>query len=316
MTDTLTAAPIFTRGQAKAADEELYYAMLAAADSADRVARSVTSIHYTVGDSYRRQFDSRSGWKLTRDEAIKAAADMAATDSTYKGREAREALALLTAAEDKLDQADAEVLAADKWADHGRWNRFAIVPGGHIHQKFGCFTLRPTTDVRWAYKVSGDTVQDAIDTYGDALCSHCYPDAPVAQTLGKIETDANGHPLTKAQAQAIRDARQAEKDAKIAAKNAKRVFVPGTTTPVVDVEGREVSTEVALNRLILEAMDRRADSKHWGAEREERRTGKVLPTYGEWLPYALEALAAKRGVAVADLRAEYDKKLAKKLARG
>ena len=311
---------IYTREQAKAQDKVLYEAMLALADKNARHGLALSDLHHVVGDSYRRRYDARSGWKLTHEEAVAKAQEIAATDTTYVGRQAQEGIDRLAKAQEAVEVAKAEEKAADHWADHGRWPRYAVVPGGHIHKETGCFTLRWDTDVRWAYPVSGDSVEEAIAEYGEALCSHCYPDAPVAQTLGKVEVDADGHPISKAQAQAIRDAKAAEKAAKLAAKEAKMVFVPGTKNLVRGPDKYEIKSEVTLVREIVSALAKRSDGRSFYASKLNRQTGEneidtSYPTYGEWVAYAIEALAAKHGKTVEEVKAEMDKKLRAKNAR-
>ena len=296
MTTTTTTAEIYTREQAKEADHELYKAMLVVADKKSRRTSALNSVHRAAGDSYRRQYDSRSGWKLSEAEATTKAADIAATDVTYIGRQAQSALDRLVAAEAELAQAKADQKAADKWADHGRWNRYAVVPGGHIHTEMGCFTLRWDTDVRWAYQVSGDSVAEAIEVYGEVLCSHCFPQAPVAQTLGKVATDPNGHPMTRAAAQAALAAKQAEKAAKEAAKNAAAVVDPATGKVLFKTE-RGATNAVASD----------LDSAIW--------YGPTHPSYSEWiglLDQVSAALGAKQNRPAAEVRAELVAKAEKK----
>lgn len=294
MTNT-TATATFTREQAKAADKELYDAMLVVADKAARVEHALNRIHRVVGDTYRRQYDSRSGWKMTDAEAIAQVAKIAA-GITYSADEAQNDLDRLTAAGAELDQARAAKALADKWADNGRWNRYAVVPGGHIHTNDGCFTLRWNTDVRWAYQISGDSVADAIDAYGEALCSHCYPEAPVAQTLGKVATDPNGHPITRAEAQAALAAKEAEKAAKEAAKVAAAVIDPVTGKVLFKTE------RGATNAIASEL----SDALHYGP---------THPDFSRWIAYIdriVAALAAKWNRPAAEVKAELQAKAEKK----
>lgn len=294
MTNT-TATATFTREQAKAADKELYDAMLVVADKAARIERALNNIHYAAGDSYRRRYDSRSGWKMTDAEAIAQVAKIAA-GITYSADEAQNDLDRLTAAGAELDQARDAKEMADKWVDNGRWNRYAVVPGGHIHTNDGCFTLRWNTDVRWAYQISGDSVADAIDAYGEALCSHCYPEAPVAQTLGKVATDPNGHPITRAEAQAALAAKEAEKAAKEAAKNAAAVIDPETGKVLFKTE------RGATNAIASEL----SDALHYGP---------THPDFSRWIAYidtVVVALAAKWNRPAAEVKAELQAKAEKK----
>lgn len=284
----------YTREQAKAADKELYDAMLVVADKQARLQAAMDSVHHHAGDE-RTGYGARSAWKMDDLTAVANCADKAAGD-TYYAPNASRALDRLHAAEVELAEAREARKAADKWADNGRWNRYAVVPGGHIHTEFGCFTLRIDTDVRWAYPVSGDSVAEAIDTYGDTLCSHCFPDAPVAQTLGKVAVDANGHPLTKAEADAIKAAKAAEKAAKDAAKAAAAVVDPVTGKVLFKTE-----------RGATNAVSSALDAAIW--------YGPDHPSYDEWiaeLDAVSAALAAKHGREAADVRAELVAKAEKK----
>ena len=328
MSAPTTTTDIFTREQVKEADRVLNELHYEADTESQRVGYAA--------DSLRRLVDRETGWGRDRawgktfKQAFAEVTELAATDETYIGHNAQSAL-------DKLAEARAEMAVADEavkaqsalWAQHGRWDRYSVVPGGHIHTNWrDCHTLRDTTTVLWAYQASGDSVDEAIEVYGTVLCTHCFPDAPVEKTGGKTLTDANGNVLTKAEAQAIKDARDAEKAAKLAAKNAKAVFVPGTTDLVLDSDLREIKTErtlvtaiidmLANNGYYAESLNRRSsratkrDRNNW----DNVTIDESYPTYGEWLTYAYTALAAKHGKTVEEIKAEMDKKLRARNARG
>lgn len=215
---------VFSRDEAKASDKKLYDLMLDQARAASGVTSALNRVHHAVKDDYRRSYDSRSGWKLSDQEAVDKAEKLAAEDGTYIGSDAAKALGQLIDAQAKLAEADKAVeVQNSEWVLHGMWPRYSVVPGGHIHNELGCFTFHrglSRTDVRWAYPVSGDTVEDAIEVYGAALCTHCFPDAPVDKTVEKVGMDAEGNPMTKAEVAAIKEAKAAEKAAALAAKNA------------------------------------------------------------------------------------------------
>lgn len=328
--NTTTATEIFTREQAKEADRVLNELMYETARKEQRVVWAEQSL--------RRLVDRETGWGRDRawgksfEQALAEVRAQAATvdsEKPWTQREAQEALDKLDEAISQLNTAKlAESNQGALWAAHGRWNRYSVVPGGHIHTNGrACHTLRMTTTVLWAHPVSGDTVADAIATYGTVLCTHCFPDAPVEQTGGKVLTDADGNPLTLAEAKAIKDARDAEKAAKLAAKNAKAVFVPGTTDLVLDADLREIKTERTLVTEIVNMLSRVGysasglEQRSSSATKRDRKTWEVVgidesyPTYGEWLEYAYNALAAKHGKTVAEVKAEMDKKLQAKNAR-
>lgn len=70
-------------------------------------------------------------------------------------------------------------------ANYGGWNRFFHVI--HIHKDMNCSSFRPTTRVGWLPDVSGLTVEEAVATHGETLCTKCYPDAPVALTVKPVD---------------------------------------------------------------------------------------------------------------------------------
>jgi hypothetical protein len=81
----------------------------------------------------------------------------------------------------------------------GGWPRYFLVISsiGHIHSSTACSTCRRTTGFGWMPEHSGLTEAQAIaklDKRADALCSVCFPDAPVVSKRTKI---------TKAQAEKL-----------------------------------------------------------------------------------------------------------------
>lgn len=89
-----------------------------------------------------------------------------------------EAIAVLT---EQIRPLDAEFLR------RGRWTRFFLVPGGHIHRTLNCSTCnrgRTMTDFRWLPALSGLSDADAVTAHGAILCTVCFPDAPVEWTNG------------------------------------------------------------------------------------------------------------------------------------
>jgi hypothetical protein len=64
-----------------------------------------------------------------------------------------------------------------------RWTRFfpsVTKSQPHIHRTLTCRTLYPTTVMTWAPALSGKTDEQAVAELDEALCSVCFPDAPVA----------------------------------------------------------------------------------------------------------------------------------------
>jgi hypothetical protein len=292
----MTTTTIFTREQAKASDAKLVELQDVAYVALDKMARATDNLRHTVGD--RKQGWGRDArWTMTKSEAVAKAAEIAANDTTYVGRAAGEALARYSEAADAyIAASDAATKQGREWRENGMWSRFLVVPGGHIHTNDGCFTLRADTRTAWLPELSGDTEADAVEVYGEVLCSHCYPSAPVAWQGGKTVTDSKGRVLTKVEQAAAKDAKAAEKAAKDAAKAASEV--------------RDIHSGRLLYKTVRGATNAVAsdlDSAIW--------YGPTHPSYKEWielLDQVSAALAAKHGRDAAEVRAELVAKAEKK----
>lgn len=126
----------------------------------------------------------------------------------------------LQAARDNADEAHrAYEEAAVQYAG---WSRFFAVMGGHIHSSRRCNTCYPTTRFGWLPALSGLTEADAVDMYGDMLCTICFPSAPVEQTTSMFDG------LTRVEREAKRAERAAEKATRDAKKAAKTLDTPIT----------------------------------------------------------------------------------------
>ena len=85
-------------------------------------------------------------------------------------------------------------------AQYTGWSRFFLVTntGGHIHSGTNCSTCRWDTSFAWLPELSGLTEADAVEEYGEILCSICYPSAPVEWTNGVNKKTAAQKRLHKA----------------------------------------------------------------------------------------------------------------------
>jgi hypothetical protein len=70
------------------------------------------------------------------------------------------------------------------------WQRFFLVE--HIHSSQRCSSFRPTTRIGWLPKVSGLTEAEAVAEYGAALCTICFPSAPVELTRAQPDGSCSG----------------------------------------------------------------------------------------------------------------------------
>jgi hypothetical protein len=140
---------------------------------------TVDTLHRAAGD---RKY-TRRPWNMTLAEA-KAATPTSAHNAQAHAR-ALENLADRDAELARLDEA----IAADNavWHANGCWNRFFMVPGGHIHATMNCPTcnkgLEPTT-FGWLPQLSGLTEAEAVAAHGAILCTVCFPSAPTEWTNG------------------------------------------------------------------------------------------------------------------------------------
>lgn len=66
------------------------------------------------------------------------------------------------------------------------WARFIAVANGHLHSGTRCVggSIGISTTIGWHPELSGKTEADAVELLGERLCSHCFPSAPVAWTVG------------------------------------------------------------------------------------------------------------------------------------
>jgi hypothetical protein len=104
----------------------------------------------------------------------------------YEYRHARQALVKRV----ELEAERQSILAAiaeleSRWTG---WSRFFLVTSssGHVHRSMACSTCRPTTTFGWLPELSGQTEAQAVAELGPALCSVCFPSAPVEHQGGKL----------------------------------------------------------------------------------------------------------------------------------
>ncbi len=96
---------------------------------------------------------------------------------------------------ERLREARKAVRAWDL-ANYKGWQRFFMVPGGHIHASTGCHSLRITTLITWLPELSGETEAEAVAEHGAMLCTKCFPSAPVEWTIGNADpSKCSGAPI-------------------------------------------------------------------------------------------------------------------------
>ncbi|ASR85241.1 hypothetical protein I5H06_gp63 [Mycobacterium phage SirPhilip] len=170
----------YTKAEAKAADAILaeltgtYYAAYGVWQAA------VDRVHSAAGDS-----KTRYGWKMSTDDALAKAQERADDERIvrYNREGYARAIAAYTPALDSVRVAD-QAIDEHEAANYKGWQRFFLVPDGHIHATRACSSLRITTKIGWLPNLSGETEAEAVAAHGAMLCTKCFPSAPVEWTRG------------------------------------------------------------------------------------------------------------------------------------
>lgn len=172
----------YTKDQAKAHDAAVAEALKAESAAASGVDAAEYTAHQVAGDRRVTKGRREQVWTMSLADVKVALQAKAETDGGAAAARALEELAAKQAAyrEARGVVNDLETV----WREHGRWSRFYLVPGGHIHSSTGCHTLRLRTRVGWLPELSGETEAEAVATQGPLLCSICFESAPLEWTVG------------------------------------------------------------------------------------------------------------------------------------
>jgi hypothetical protein len=153
----------------------------------ERIASAENSIHWIANSQYH-YIRRTKVYTTTIDEAIaKIEATVVTSERIHPNiRTALETIARRA----ELIETKAQIEAVERelneiYEAFGRWSRFFVVPGGHIHSSMDCHSCYPTTRFGWLPELSGLTEAEAVAEHGTILCSFCYPSAPVEWTLSK-----------------------------------------------------------------------------------------------------------------------------------
>lgn len=199
-------------------------------------------------------------------------------------------------ADDAVDAAAANVARLNRIYAEQPWPRFYLVPQGHLHSSTACQTCNRqgyATAFSLIPELSGDTEAEAVAEMGAVLCTVCYPSAPVEHTDGST---------VGRRTQAERDAKAADKAAKLDAKRAKAIH--DDLSPLVCSNGDRPATIIAVQRLLSARLQ---DLGGYGAEH---------PSAAKWAADArlcAEALAARLDGAADEILATAAGKAAKRV---
>jgi hypothetical protein len=166
-------------------------------DTKRRITAAEDAAHREAGDKQHYQ-GRRRVWGMPAETALAAAP------------KARAQRAPLLA---ELAGIAAEITAMNEIYRTAPWTRFfpsITKSNSHIHESLSCRTLHFDTRMSWAPELSGKTEAQAVADLDEALCSVCFPSAPVAL-----------HNYVSKRSQAEQAERAAAKNDRAAAKAAK-----------------------------------------------------------------------------------------------
>lgn len=119
-------------------------------------------------------------------------------------------------AEARLRELEEVIAKADAVYDGAPWTRYYLVADGKVHGTMRCSTCnngRAATAFTWLTDDSGRTASAMIGEYGSAMCTVCFPNAPLDHRFGELGARNRA-------AQDEKDAARCEREAKAAAKGA------------------------------------------------------------------------------------------------
>jgi hypothetical protein len=113
------------------------------------------------------------------DEAVVILSQREDRDSSIELAEYEQTTAIIEATEEAIEIAESEYTG---------WSRFFLVTSsqGHIHSSLRCSSCRQSTTYGWLPELSGKTEAETVKIHGPALCTVCFPSAPVEDTGYKI----------------------------------------------------------------------------------------------------------------------------------
>lgn len=290
--------------------------LASAADSIHRAAND----EKVVGEPDAWGRKPQPKWAKTLAECI--AIITPAAESATPDQYSRERYALAEYAEivEKRNKLSDEMHYLDEiWRDH-HWTRFYYVQNqnGHIHKDMYCSTCYATTQYQWLTDLSDQTEAEAVASFGEVLCSVCYPSAPTEWT--------NGEPNAKKIARAEAEQRKAER----LAKRLEKALLPDGSETVLtaaatrDKFNYETQSWDSIAATATERITTLAQAKTWLREvcdaRAKGGNMKWVTSDIAWSPeneaWVVEAIAAKTDSTPEAVATEAKQKAEKKAAKG
>lgn len=198
---------------------KLYYDLAAARHQEARhrsmIIHSAGVVSRLFGKETKRGWGSEETYH-SFDESVVILSQREDRDSSIELAKYEQIVGLIEATEEAIEIGESEYTG---------WSRFFLVTSsqGHIHSSMRCTTCYRTTTYGWLPELSGKTEAETVAIHGPALCSICFPSAPVEDTGYKI-TASRAQELAwspdrekKIAARERREQEKAEKKAKKAA---------------------------------------------------------------------------------------------------
>ncbi|RKR92696.1 hypothetical protein BDK92_7174 [Micromonospora pisi] len=322
-------------------DTHLHRLYIREMQATQRLMAANISLHRANGET-PVHLGRRQEWPTSDADALAACrAKVAAPD--YKevpwGSSPTKAIAALTAATADLAAIEAEAASLEaEWVRRGRWTRYFTVQqhDGHIHSSMNCSTCNrgmSATRFTWNPDLSGLTEAEAVAKLGPNLCTVCFPSAPVEWTRGadtdavaladgwclnRVPTDSNYNthrpygrcndcdarnvPLTQ---QGLRKHKH-ERNLTEAARKARREDPKLIGTP----EGDELRVDRETIKTVVAAKNRYVWHMEWVLT---SRNPAFAADHAKHAATIAEALAAKLGKRVDEIRAELQPRVTKML---
>lgn len=215
------------------------------------VAHLTTKLHDLAGDRKAYRNTRVPVWGLSdleveREAQRKAAHGDLAAANILGQRASEQAM---------LDAINFEIANMNAVYARAPWTRFfpsVTKSQPHIHRSLSCHTLYPTTVMTWAPELSGRTDAEAVEELDEALCTVCFPGAPVAL-----------HNYVSRKSQDAQAERQAEKDARDAKRAAKTLTEDEQREMGRDRHGDRVTTVAKLKEIVRDAIELEVEIAFW-----------------------------------------------------
>lgn len=192
-----------------------------------------------------------------------------------------------------------------------KWTRAYLVTNtnGHVHKNQKCSTCFPSTNYQWLIQYSGSPEEEIVSDAGQDACTVCYPSAP-AEVLNRPSVIVTEEKLEK-------EARKNERAEAKKVREAKRI----ASAPTVD--GSELLVADGWKKqngdFRVEELKTERTARIWYVDKAESlalydtKPEDEVAVIRESLEKILSALAGKHGVSVDAVRADLDKKVAKRV---